>query len=72
MYDRVPGAETDENHMNMERFLLACDHRRMAPDEFVLDYFRTKNDVRVNRRMTLVKVPVDEARRVQASCRTVA
>ena len=43
MYDRVPGAETDEKHMNMERFLLVCDHRRMAPDEFVLDYYRTKN-----------------------------
>ena len=49
----------------MERYALVCGDRRIKPRDYVLDYFPTQNDVRVNRRMTLVKVPVDEQKRLE-------
>ena len=59
----VPAARTDHNDVFMERYALVCGDRRIQPLDYVLDYFPTQNDVRVNRRMTLVKVPLDEAAR---------
>ena len=37
----------------------------MAPEDFVLDYLRTKRYARVDRRMTLVKKLVDEDTRMR-------
>ena len=63
--DGVPPPRTDEHGMYMERSHFLLGHSRMAPDEFVLDYFRTKRYVRVDRRMTLVRVPIDDETRMQ-------
>ena len=56
----VLAARTDENGWWMEQFVFLCEHSRMAPYDRVLDYYRTTRYVRVDRRMTLVKVLVNE------------
>ena len=51
--------------MFIECFLSVLGHSRIHPYHDVLDYFRTKRYVRVDRRMTLVKVAVDEDTRMR-------
>ena len=55
----APATRQDNNHFYIEHFHLLLGHSRMDDDEFVLDYFRTKRYVRVDRRVTLVKVSAD-------------
>ena len=52
----------------IKRYHLLLGHSRMDDDEFVLDYFRTKRYVRVDRRITLVKIVVDEDTRMRMLC----
>ena len=56
----VPAAHRDEHGMQLERLVLVLGHSRMGHFDDVLDYFRTKRYVRIDRRITLVRVPFDE------------
>ena len=67
---KIPGvnaARRDGINLFIEKFQLVCGHCRMAPDDYVLDYFRTTDHnldpSALPLRITLVKVPVDEATR---------
>ena len=73
----VAGVREDNRGRLMESFNLVHGVQPMEGNHKVLDYFdpywtEEKGKPDGEFRMTLVRVPVDEARRVHASCRTMA